>query len=53
VKDVTVAEGKDAVFNCKARSATGELPPNPPEWYKNAEPMASKYGRLNMNIFNK
>lgn len=33
----TVPENVDAKFDCSARSASGELPPSPPVWYKNGE----------------
>jgi hypothetical protein len=50
LKDAVVEEGNDAVLACNARSAAGELPPNPPEWYKNGAPMASGYGKAKDKI---
>ncbi|XP_059166601.1 neural cell adhesion molecule L1-like [Physella acuta] len=40
--DQTMSEGKDAVFNCNARSARGETEPDPPVWYINGQQVGSQ-----------
>ncbi|XP_059166600.1 neural cell adhesion molecule L1-like [Physella acuta] len=40
--DQTMSEGKDAVFNCNARSARGETEPDPPVWYINGEQVGAQ-----------
>ena len=41
----TVPQGEDAVFHCKARSASGENVPEPPKWYKNGERLDISYSK--------
>ncbi|XP_059158072.1 neural cell adhesion molecule L1-like [Physella acuta] len=40
--DQTISEGKDAVFNCNARSARGETEPDYPVWYINGQQVGSQ-----------
>ncbi|KAK7474892.1 hypothetical protein BaRGS_00033847 [Batillaria attramentaria] len=41
LQSVTVPEGQNAELRCYSRSAVGEVPPGPPEWYKNGVRMGS------------
>ncbi|XP_070209791.1 uncharacterized protein [Littorina saxatilis] len=39
----TAAQDQDAVFHCQARSAAGEVPPDPPRWFKNGQRLDVAY----------
>ncbi|XP_070208211.1 neuroglian-like [Littorina saxatilis] len=43
LQSTTVPQGKDAVFHCEARSAAGEVPPDPPRWFKNGQRLDVSY----------
>ncbi|KAK7091136.1 neural cell adhesion molecule L1-like [Littorina saxatilis] len=43
LQSTTVPQGQDAVFHCQARSAVGEVPPDPPRWRRNGISMNSGY----------
>ncbi|KAK7091134.1 neuroglian-like [Littorina saxatilis] len=43
LQSTTVPQGKHAVFHCEARSAAGEVPPDPPRWFKNGQRLDMTY----------
>lgn len=44
-RDQTVPENVDVLFNCDARSASGERPPDSPIWYINGVKMGQHTGQ--------
>ncbi|KAK7091115.1 contactin-4-like isoform X2 [Littorina saxatilis] len=43
LQSTTVPRGQDAVFHCQARSAAGEVAPDPPRWFKNGHRLDVMY----------